>query len=154
MKKLIAIVMMSLAVIMVGCNTKTKYESEVRQFYGLSLELMTQCAHQAGNATLDDEIEYNQQQAVIDSINGKIIPLYDSILKNKEDNGEYFNLVKEMRRAEINMMSALEMMKMNDEIGNLEMRNKHMDDYSEAQSRFIKATEELSLILPKDDGEK
>lgn len=50
---------------------------------------MTQCAHQAGNATLDDAIEYNQQQAVIDSINGKIVPLYDSILKNKEDNGEY-----------------------------------------------------------------
>ena len=90
----------------------------------------------------------------MDSINGKITTLYDSLLKNKEDNGEYFNLVKEMRKAEINMMSALEMIKMNDELGDLEMRNKHMDDYTEAQSRFIKAAEELSLILPKEDGEK
>lgn len=32
--------------------------------------------------------------------------------------------------------------------------DKVVDDYSEAQSRFIKAMEELSLILPQGDGEK
>lgn len=152
MKKLIAIVMMILAVVMVGCNSKTKYEDDVRQFSSLSLEFMTTSAHQLSN--IYDDAEYKAQQAVMDSINGKITPLYDSLLKNKEDNGEYFNLVKEMRRAEVDMMAALEMMKMNDGIGDLETRNKCMDDYSEAQSRFIKAMEELSLILPQGDGEK
>lgn len=152
MKKLIAIVMMVFAVIMVGCHSKTKYEDDVRQFSSLSLEFMTTSAHQLAN--IYDDAEYKAQQAVMDSINGKIAPLYDSLLKNKEDNGEYFNLVKEMRRAEVDMMAALEMMKMNDDIGDLGTRNKCMDDYSEAQSRFIKAMEELSLILPQGDGEK
>lgn len=152
MKKLIAIVMMLLAVIMVGCHSKTKYEDDVRQFSSLSLEFMATSAHQLAN--IYDDAEYKAQQAVMDSINGKIAPLYDSLLKNKEDNGEYFNLVKEMRRAEVDMMAALEMMKMNDDIGDLGTRNKCMDDYSEAQSRFIKAMEELSLILPQGDGEK
>lgn len=152
MKKLIAIVMMLLAVIMVGCYSKTKYEDDVRQFSSLSLEFMTTSAHQLAN--IYDDAEYKAQQAVMDSINGKIVPLYDSILKNKEDNGDYFNLVKEMRRAEVDMMAALEMMKMNDDTGDLTTRNKCMDDYSEAQNRFIKAMEELSLILPQGDGEK
>lgn len=152
MKKLIAIVMMMLAVVMVGCHSKTKYEDDVRQFSSLSLEFMTTSAHQLAN--IYDDAEYKAQQAVMDSINGKIAPLYDSLLKNKEDNGEYFNLVKEMRRAEVDMMAALEMMKMNDDTGDLTTRNKCMDDYSEAQSRFIKAMEELSLILPQGDGEK
>lgn len=152
MKKLIAIVIMLLAVIMVGCHSKTKYEDDVRQFSSLSLEFMATSAHQLAN--IYDDAEYKAQQAVMDSINGKIAPLYDSLLKNKEDNGEYFNLVKEMRRAEVDMMAALEMMKMNDDIGDLGTRNKCMDDYSEAQSRFIKAMEELSLILPQGDGEK
>lgn len=152
MNKLIAIVMMVFAVIMVGCHSKTKYEDDVRQFSSLSLEFMTTSAHQLAN--IYDDAEYKAQQAVMDSINGKIAPLYDSLLKNKEDNGEYFNLVKEMRRAEVDMMAALEMMKMNDDIGDLGTRNKCMDDYSEAQSRFIKAMEELSLILPQGDGEK
>lgn len=152
MRKLIAIVMMVFAVIMVGCHSKTKYEDDVRQFSSLSLEFMTTSAHQLAN--IYDDAEYKAQQAVMDSINGKIAPLYDSLLKNKEDNGEYFNLVKEMRRAEVDMMAALEMMKMNDDIGDLGTRNKCMDDYSEAQSRFIKAMEELSLILPQGDGEK
>lgn len=152
MRKLIAIVMMLLAVIMVGCHSKTKYDDDVRQFSSLSLEFMTTSAHQLAN--IYDDAEYKAQQAVMDSINGKIAPLYDSLLKNKEDNGEYFNLVKEMRRAEVDMMAALEMMKMNDDIGDLGTRNKCMDDYSEAQSRFIKAMEELSLILPQGDGEK
>lgn len=152
MNKLIAIVMMVFAVIMVGCHSKTKYEDDVRQFSSLSLEFMTTSAHQLAN--IYDDAEYKAQQAVMDSINGKIAPLYDSLLKNKEDNGEYFNLVKEMRRAEVDMMAALEMMKMNDDTGDLTTRNKCMDDYSEAQSRFIKAMEELSLILPQGDGEK
>lgn len=152
MNKLIAIVMMVFAVIMVGCHSKTKYEDDVRQFSSLSLEFMTTSAHQLAN--IYDDAEYKAQQAVMDSINGKIAPLYDSLLKNKEDNGEYFNLVKEMRRAEVDMMAALEMMKMNDDTGDLTTRNKCMDDYSEAQSRFIKAMEELSLILPHGDGEK
>lgn len=152
MRKLIAIVIMMLAVIMVGCHSKTKYEDDVRQFSSLSLEFMTTSAHQLAN--IYDDAEYKAQQAVMDSINGKIAPLYDSLLKNKEDNGEYFNLVKEMRRAEVDMMAALEMMKMNDDTGDLTTRNKCMDDYSEAQSRFIKAMEELSLILPQGDGEK
>lgn len=152
MKKLIAIVMMMLAVVMVGCHSKTKYEDDVRQFSSLSLEFMATSAHQLAN--IYDDAEYKAQQAVMDSINGKIAPLYDSLLKNKEDNGEYFNLVKEMRRAEVDMMAALEMMKMNDDTGDLTTRNKCMDDYSEAQSRFIKAMEELSLILPQGDGEK
>lgn len=152
MNKLIAIVMMVFAVVMVGCHSKTKYEDDVRQFSSLSLEFMTTSAHQLAN--IYDDAEYKAQQAVMDSINGKIAPLYDSLLKNKEDNGEYFNLVKEMRRAEVDMMAALEMMKMNDDTGDLTTRNKCMDDYSEAQSRFIKAMEELSLILPQGDGEK
>lgn len=152
MNKLIAIVMMVFAVIMVGCHSKTKYEDDVRQFSSLSLEFMTTSAHQLAN--IYDDAEYKAQQAVMDSINGKIAPLYDSLLKNKEDNGEYFNLVKEMRRAEVDMMAALEMMKMNDDTGDLTTRNKCMDDYSEAQRRFIKAMEELSLILPQGDGEK
>lgn len=144
--------MMMFAVIMVGCHSKTKYEDDVRQFSSLSLEFMTTSAHQLAN--IYDDAEYKAQQAVMDSINGKIAPLYDSLLKNKEDNGEYFNLVKEMRRAEVDMMAALEMMKMNDDTGDLTTRNKCMDDYSEAQSRFIKAMEELSFILPQGDGEK
>lgn len=152
MNKLIAIVMMVFAVIMVGCHSKTKYEDDVWQFSSLSLEFMTTSAHQLAN--IYDDAEYKAQQAVMDSINGKMAPLYDSLLKNKEDNGEYFNLVKEMRRAEVDMMAALEMMKMNDDTGDLTTRNKCMDDYSEAQSRFIKAMEELSLILPQGDGEK
>lgn len=150
MKKVI--VMMLLAVVMVGCSSKTKYEDDVRQFSSFSLEFMTTSAHQLAN--IYDDAEYKAQQAVMDSLNGKIAPLYDSILKNKEDNGEYFNLVKEMRRAEVDMMAALEMMKMNDGIGDLTTRNKCMDEYSDAQGRFIKAMEELSLILPQGDGEK
>lgn len=152
MNKLIAIVMMVFAVIMVGCHSKTKYEDDVRQFSSLSLEFMNTSAHQLAN--IYDDAEYKAQQAVMDSINDKIAPLYDSLLKNKEDNGEYFNLVKEIRRAEVDMMAALEMMKMNDDTGDLTTRNKCMDDYSEAQSGFIKAMEELSLILPQGDGEK
>lgn len=152
MKKLIAMMLMLLAVVMVGCSSKTKYEDDVRQFSSLSLEFMTTSAHQLAN--IYDDAEYKAQQAVMDSLNGKIAPLYDSILKNKEDNGEYFNLVKEMRRAEVDMMATLEMMKMNDGIGDLTTRNKCMDEYSDAQGRFIKAMEELSLILPQGDGEK
>lgn len=144
--------LMLLAVVMVGCSSKTKYEDDVRQFSSLSLEFMTTSAHQLAN--IYDDAEYKAQQAVMDSLNGKIAPLYDSILKNKEDNGEYFNLVKEMRRAEVDMMATLEMMKMNDGIGDLTTRNKCMDEYSDAQGRFIKAMEELSLILPQGDGEK
>lgn len=150
MKKVI--VMMLLAVVMVGCSSKTKYEDDVRQFSSLSLEFMTTSAHQLAN--IYDDAEYKAQQAVMDSLNGKIAPLYDSILKNKENNGEYFNLVKEMRRAEVDMMAALEMMKTNDGIGDLTTRNKCMDEYSDAQGKFIKAMEELSLILPQGDGEK
>lgn len=150
MKKVI--VMMLLAVVMVGCSSKTKYEDDVRQFSSLSLEFIGASAHQLAN--ICDDTEYKTQKAVIDSINSKISPLYDNILKNKENNIEYFNLVKEMRRAEVDMMASLEMMKMNDGISDLETRNKCMDDYTEAQNRFIKAMEELSLILPQGDGEK
>lgn len=59
-----------------------------------------------------------------------------------------------MRQAEIDMISSLEIIKMNDEIGDLESRNKHGDNYSDAQNKFIKATKELSLILPSDNEGK
>lgn len=150
MKNFVA--MMLLAILMVGCNSKVKCEDEIRQFNHLSLELMSECASQFGN--IYDDIEYKAQQAVIDSINSKIIPLYDNLLKNRVDNNEYFSLVKEMRQAEIDMMSSLEMIKINDEIRDLESRNKHGDNYSDAQNKFIKATKELSLILPSDNEGK
>ena len=152
MKKLIALMLMSLTILVVGCNSKTKYEDDIRQFSSLSLEFMSASARQLAN--IYDDTEYKAQQAVIDSINSKINPIYDSILKNKREDNEYFNLVKEMRRSEFDMIASLEMMKLNDEMGDLELRNKFQDDYLEAQRKFIKAVEELSLILPKHNGEK
>jgi len=144
MKKLI--VMMLAVVLLSSCDDNKQYEQYISNYKEKSARLYAACVIQLSNISSYDEVEYNLQDARVDSIQMLLDSIYKRLTPPTDKFAEVYPHIKESYKQINRMRATLGALKSNREMFELYMQ--YSDEFSVAQKAYGEAAEELQLQTP------
>jgi len=147
MKKSIVMIMLAM-ILFSSCNNNKQYEQNISNYKEMSTRLYAACVIQLSNISIPpyNEIEYNLQDARIDSVKMQLDDIYKRLTPPTDKFAETYPHIKESYKQINRMRATLGSLKSNRDMFELYMQ--YFNEFSVAQKAYVEAFEELQLQTP------